>query len=133
RNLTHNTYNPSITIKYPFHPYYGRTLPIIFESNRPEPSYLCFVDNTHRTRVPKWMTEPEAEFFSFSQHPIIDPFALLQAHQLINDVFKSHFNFDTFDPILFQKEVENETRSNATTPKKKIKSTRGNQFSGNSK
>ena len=86
----------------------------------------------YRTRVPKWMTELEAESFSLSQHPIIDPYALLQAHQLIKNVFKSHFNFDTFDPILFQKEVENETHATSTAPKKN-KSTRSNQFSGNSK
>jgi hypothetical protein len=29
------------------------------------------------------MTQPEAESFSLSQHPTIDPFALLQALQLI--------------------------------------------------
>jgi hypothetical protein len=78
------------------------------------------------------MTEPEAEFFSLSPHPIIDPFALFQTHRMVKDVFKSHFNFDTFDPILLQKEVENETHSTYTSPKN-IKSTRGNQFSGNSK
>jgi hypothetical protein len=62
---------------------FSTTLPIIFESNRPEPSYLCFVDDTHRKRFPKWMTQPEAESFSLSQHPIIDPFAILLAHQMI--------------------------------------------------
>jgi hypothetical protein len=132
RDLINNTYNPTITIKYPFHPFYGRTLPIIFESNRPEPSYLCFVDDEHRTRVPKWMTLPEAESFSLSQHPTIDPFALLQALQIIKDVFKSDLNFDTFDPSLVQKEVENETHATSTAPKK-IKYARSNQFSGNSK
>ena len=76
------------------------------------------------------MTEPDAESFSISDRPIIDPYALLKAHLFIKDAFKSHFNFDTFDPIQFQKEVENETHSNSTTPKK-IKSTRDNQFSRN--
>jgi len=78
------------------------------------------------------MTQPEAESFSLSQHPIIDPYALLQAHQIIKDVFKSDFNFDTFDPILFQKEVENATHATSTALKKR-KSTRSNQFSKNFK
>jgi hypothetical protein len=39
------------------------------------------------------MTQPEAESFSLSQHPIIDPFAILLAHQMIKDVFKSDFIF----------------------------------------
>jgi hypothetical protein len=78
------------------------------------------------------MTLPEAESFSLSQHPTIDPFALLQAFQLIKDVFKSDLNFDTFDPSLFQKDVENETHATSTAPKK-IKYARSNQFSGNSK
>ena len=43
----------------------------IFESNRPEPSYLCFVDDKHLTRVPKWMTHHRCVCMISSRYLII--------------------------------------------------------------
>ncbi len=91
-DLTHNTSDPCVKITYPFHPFYGQSLPVIFESDKPEPCSVCLICGIHRLRIPKWMTEAASESFSISEIPVIDPFCILKAKQLISQAFQSVIN-----------------------------------------
>ena len=52
----------SITVHYPYHPYYKKSLPIIeYHQKGSPPGYICRVSDTVTLFIPLWMTYPEAE------------------------------------------------------------------------
>ncbi|ETR68830.1 MAG: hypothetical protein OMM_10136 [Candidatus Magnetoglobus multicellularis str. Araruama] len=83
---------------------------------------MCIADENQRITIPKWMTAPESEHFTISNHPTIDPFSLIEAYRLINsmETFQINDNLDTFDrrDNHKKKEVEHELRSNETNHEK---------------
>jgi hypothetical protein len=69
----------SITVHYPHHPYYGKSLPIveIHQKGNP-PGYICKVSVNATVFIPKWVTYPEAE-----QGSMIQPAAQLDFETLL--------------------------------------------------
>lgn len=52
----------SVTVHYPYHPYYKKSLPIKeFHQKGSPPGYICRVADTVTLFIPLWMTFPEAE------------------------------------------------------------------------
>lgn len=98
-NITHNTNDSYIKITYPFHPLFGQFLPLIHETNKPEPAFICRIDDFRQLNVPKWMTEPSAENFSISEIPVINPFSLLESIALVKEYFQFDPPFHSLDQI----------------------------------
>jgi hypothetical protein len=62
--ISHNTVvkEKSITIYYPHHPYYRKSLPVVeIHRNGNPPGYLCRVSDTVSLFVPKWVTHRGAD------------------------------------------------------------------------
>ena len=62
--ISHNTVvkEKSITVFYPHHPYYKKSLPVVEIHRKGNlPGYLCRVSDTVSLFVPKWVTHPAAE------------------------------------------------------------------------
>jgi len=52
----------SVTIHYPHHPYYGKSLPVVeIHQKGTPPGYICRISATATVFIPKWVTCPEAE------------------------------------------------------------------------
>jgi hypothetical protein len=50
----------SVTVHYPHHPYYGRTLPVVeIHRNGDPPGYICKISEYGTLFIPKWMSHPE--------------------------------------------------------------------------
>lgn len=50
----------SITIYYPHHPHYGKTLLVVeIHRNGHPPGYICRISAHGTLFIPKWMTHPE--------------------------------------------------------------------------
>jgi len=51
----------SVTIHYPHHPHYKKSLPIVeFHRNGKPPGYVCRISETITLFIPAWVTYPEA-------------------------------------------------------------------------
>ncbi len=57
-----------VTVYYPFHPYYGKTLPVsrIYSKNK-SPAYVCKIAEHKTLLIPKWVTYPEAEIYKITK------------------------------------------------------------------
>ena len=70
--ISHNTVvkEKSITIHYPHHPYYRKSLPVVeIHRNGNSPGYVCRVSETVTLFIPEWVTYPESEEGSAIQKP----------------------------------------------------------------
>jgi len=61
------------------------------------------------------MTEFSSESISISEMPLIDPFSILKAKSLINQIFHSIKHSHSFDQIADRKEVKGEKQTTATS------------------
>jgi hypothetical protein len=70
--ISHNTVvkEKSITIHYPHHPHYGKSLPVveIHRKGKP-PGYICRISETVTLFIPEWVTYPESKEGSAIQKP----------------------------------------------------------------
>ncbi|KPA08994.1 hypothetical protein MHK_010802 [Candidatus Magnetomorum sp. HK-1] len=105
----------NIKINYPFHPNFGQFLKVVYETNCPEPCYLCVVNDTNYRSIPKWMTDPLLTTASITNQPIIDPFYLLKSIPLIEDVLQSINKSIMFNHSSNQKEVKHATKPTHST------------------
>ena len=106
-----NTQVRSIKINYPFHPNFGQFLKVVYETNWPEPCYLCVIKDTDYKSIPKWMTDPLLTTTSITNQPIIDPFYLLKSIPLIEDILQLSNKSTTFNLNSNKKEVRHESQS----------------------
>ncbi len=78
----HNTVikKKSVTVHYPHHPFYKKTLSVIEIRKRENPwSFLCQITETTTLVIPHWMTLPEADVFcSIHESPKVSFESLLE-------------------------------------------------------
>ena len=72
-----------LRVYYPFHPYFGRELEVIYKPNRSEGVVTVLGPHGSHRKIPVWMTEPDASDYNLSDQPYIQARALLAVRDLI--------------------------------------------------
>ena len=89
----HNTViiSKNVTVYYPLHPYYGRSLPILnIHNSKDSPGYLCKIKDKVTLFIPKWVTYPEAEkCYTLQKKPQISFDTLLKLGDLLDTIVRS--------------------------------------------
>ena len=67
-----------MTVYYPHHPYYEKSLPVLeIHQKRNPPGYVCKVSKNATLFIPKWQTYPEAKLFAEIKTTYQLPFEIL--------------------------------------------------------
>jgi hypothetical protein len=101
--IRHNTVieKNSVTVHYPHHPYYKKTLPIleIHHKGHP-PGYVCQTSEYGTLFIPKWMTYPEAtQGCAIAANAQVSFKSLLQVVEFLNDIEKGRTLFNQNDSV----------------------------------
>jgi hypothetical protein len=87
--IRHNTVieKNSVTVHYPHHPYYKKTLPIVEIHHKGHPpGYVCQTSEYGTLFIPKWMTYPEAtQGCAIAANAQVSFESLLQVAEFVND------------------------------------------------
>lgn len=87
--IRHNTVikKKSVTVHYPHHPYYKKTLLIVEIHHKGHPpGYVCQTSEYGTLFIPKWMTYPEAAHgCAISANAQVSFESLLQVAEFVND------------------------------------------------
>ena len=87
--IRHNTVikKKSVTVHYPHHPYYKKTLPIVEIHHKGHPpGYVCQTSEYGTLFIPKWMTYPEAaQGGAIAATAQVSFESLLQVAEFLND------------------------------------------------
>ena len=82
--ITRHTASVSkIRVHYPFHPFYGQEVELVYAPNRGEGTVTVLVEESNHRKIPLWMVEPKASEYSPSERASTDFRALLSVKELI--------------------------------------------------
>jgi hypothetical protein len=80
----HNAGVATIRIYYPFHPYAGQELPVVYKPNRREEAVTVRTASGDHRKIPFWMTEQSAADYALSGEVRVHPAALLAVRELLD-------------------------------------------------
>lgn len=80
----HTTGVATIRIYYPFHPYAGQKLPVVYKPNRREDAVTVRTDSGDHRKIPRWMTEQRAADYALTSEVRVHPAALLAVRELLD-------------------------------------------------
>ena len=80
----HNTGVATIRIYYPFHPYAGQELPVVYKPNRREDAVTVRTDSGDHRKIPRWMTEQSAADYALMSEVRVHPTAILAVRELLD-------------------------------------------------
>lgn len=80
----HNAGVSTIRIYYPFHPYAGQELHVVYKPNRREDAVTVRTDGGDYRKIPLWMTEQSSGDYELSAEVRVHPAALLAVRELID-------------------------------------------------
>ena len=74
--MRHNTNVFKIKIYYPYHPYYGQELDIVYKPNRKEGLVTVHAPHGNQQKIPEWMLAPQAAEYTIlnSRFYVIDEY-----------------------------------------------------------
>ena len=79
----HTASGAKIKVHYPFHPFYGQELELVYKPNRGEGTVTVFVEHRSHRKIPLWMVEPKASEYLLTEQAYIHFRALLSVKELI--------------------------------------------------
>jgi len=81
--VRHNASVSRIKVYYPFHPYYGQELEVVYKPNPQEGTVTVYVKDRNHQKIPLWMVDPKASEYKLSDQAYIHFKALLSLKELI--------------------------------------------------
>ena len=85
---THNTHDLKVTVYYPFHPLYGKTICVVRKS-RTKDGFVTVKDPQGKDiKIPVWMISQEAQYYTLSSEATIRFSSLSMLSNFLKIFFK---------------------------------------------